>query len=65
MSLPRSTLGRIRVTVTGKSARQFAEEIGMPVRTLRAIENADHVPTEQERQAIAAALGCTPWEIGL
>jgi len=65
MSLPRSPLGRIRFTVTGKSARQLAAEIGMPVRRLRAIEIGDHVPTEQERQAIAAALGCTPWECGL
>jgi len=61
--LPTTKLGMLRVFMTGQSARQIANEIGMPVRRLRAIEIGDHVPTTQERDDIARALGCDPLEV--
>lgn len=63
--LPTTKLGMLRVFMTGQSARQIANEIGMPVRRLRAIEIGDHVPSAEEREAIAGALGCKTFEVGL
>jgi len=67
--LPQSRLGRMRVTLMGLSAREFAEQIRtagcstMTLRRLRGIELGELRATPEERQAIAAALGARTWEV--
>jgi hypothetical protein len=70
MMMPRTKLGRLRAVVLNLSAREFAERLtasGCPItlRHLRGIELSEVKPTEQERQAIAAALGVESWEVQL